>query len=563
MKFKRQWFRPGRRTEMLRTLPSHPFFTRKRADALPPGSTPPRGRLMLAAESVGAVFSLTITVVMLFVIAGFAWAFVQELRRETVVIEAFAVPTDLAAQGFSPLVISERISDEIRRIQTDSTTVRARRRLDSVNALADIQVAGAGVSMKSLVRYSRQWFGIPESTVGGEIVRDHGDLVLYVRERGSGPAVVTQVRSTTGSLDDLLRNGAREIVRHVDPYTLAAHLSSIEFPAGEFPLTLAAIRYTLAHPPSDDDPWAFNLWGLVLLRKGDAAGAVAKYQAALKLRPGFGPALVNWAELLAAHGDREEALGKAREALTREPDNPIYVLLVADILASLGRYEEAEPGFARAAALDPRNPRILSAWTQMALAQGRYAVAEAKARAAMAAGNDDPVSYVAMYWMLRAGDREQDAMDAMLASRSTELKRRQSTTVYAYTALFEGKPAGALALFEYELTFFPTDPIVWTGKGDALHALGRESDALASYDRAVHFAAASSEADLGAAAALEAMGRTADAAQRFRMAAEAHPRQPRVHREWGRFLARQGDEPAGREHIAHAEQLMRQALLAQ
>jgi tetratricopeptide (TPR) repeat protein len=558
MKLKRQWFRPGRRIEQIGRLGAHPFFTRMRGDAraLPAAAAPQRGFLPRAAENAGALFSLTLSLVLVVALAGLVWAFVQELRRDTVVIEPIAVPRDLSEQGYSPLVVSERLYDEVRKIQTESTSTRARRRLDSANALADIQVAGSGVSMKSLVRYARQWFGVPESTVSGEITRDGGDLVLHMRERGGGPVVVTEVRGNAAALSEMLRDGAREIVRHADPYTLAAHLAGIETPNGQYPLTLAAIRFALSHPPADDDPWALNLWGNILNNQGNPDAASEKYQAALALRPGFGVALVNWAGILWAQGKRTEALAKAEEAQRSDPRNANYRVTLAEMQSGLGRFAEADANFAGAVAADPANGQAQASWAFSLLERGHYADAAVHARQAIAVAPDDSYAYMSLYWAYWVQDRPRDAIQVVFSTRSRDMRRQQISRMRAFTALHEGKPDVALALFDVELGFFPRDPIVWYGKGEALRALGRHADAVAAYDTALKFGPHFREADIGAARSLESMGRVADAGTRLAQAAADHPVQPRVVREWGRALERQGRGTEAQAKYREADALM-------
>jgi hypothetical protein len=92
MPLKRQWFRPGRRIELIAssarirslrdaTLPTRPAgATVAAAGAL---TATRRGWLPRAAESAGALFSLTISIVMVVAIVALLFAFMREVRRDT------------------------------------------------------------------------------------------------------------------------------------------------------------------------------------------------------------------------------------------------------------------------------------------------------------------------------------------------------------------------------------------------------------------------------------------------------------------------------------------------
>ena len=74
-----------------RKLGAHPFFARRNAADPASGATaaagaltaPRRGWLPRAAKSAGALFSLTISIVMVAAIVALLFAFMREVRRDT------------------------------------------------------------------------------------------------------------------------------------------------------------------------------------------------------------------------------------------------------------------------------------------------------------------------------------------------------------------------------------------------------------------------------------------------------------------------------------------------
>ncbi len=104
--------------------------------------------------------------------------------------------------------------------------------------------------------------------------------------------------------------------------------------------------------------------GLLLAGRGNAAGAVAHYRSALRIRPDYTEAHINLGTLLAAERKFEEAAGHFREAISRDPlmsrlgANTAFVSL-GNVLLELGRTDEAEGMYQQARRADPRDPAPL------------------------------------------------------------------------------------------------------------------------------------------------------------------------------------------------------------
>ncbi len=284
MQLKRALFVPGRRIEQIGKLGEQRFFTRRPADSTresitgSPLAPPRRGLLPRLAENAGALFSVTLSVILVVALIALVVAFVRELRQDSVLLESFVAPKDLVEQGYTSTVIAEKMLDEIRAINRGSDSVRARRALEFGDAVPDIQIAHGGLSMKSIVRYARRLFDLPDATIGGEIVRRGTPLRMTIRTRDRYGTQVVEVVRDDADADALLRDAGRAIVRATDPYILATYFNSKESDAGSetFPETLAAIDYVLTHPPESDDAWALNLRGNVRMEQGRPEAATCR-----------------------------------------------------------------------------------------------------------------------------------------------------------------------------------------------------------------------------------------------------------------------------------------------
>lgn len=327
MQLKRPLFVPGRRIEQIGKLSEQPFFSRRPAGAATAtaltGVAPPR-RPFLAriAENAGALFSATLSFVLVVALIALVFAFIREVRRDSVLLESFAAPKELVEQGYTSTVIAEKMLDEIRAIDRGSASVKARRSLEFGETLPDIQIARGGLSMKSIVRYARRLFDLPDASIGGEIVRRGATLRMTIRTRDRYGTQVVEVNRGDGDADALLRDAGRAIFRTTDPYILASYLYSQEEDAGSenFPETLAAIDYVLEHPPESDDVWALMLRGNVRSVQGRPEDAIVDYRASLARDPVR--ARGNLALALMAAGQRDEALAYTRQMLARADSTP-------------------------------------------------------------------------------------------------------------------------------------------------------------------------------------------------------------------------------------------------
>lgn len=570
MKLKRALFRPGRRIEQIGKLAAHPFFTRQKeqppTDHDVPGAADvpraPKRRPFLSrhAENAGAMFSIALSLVLVAALVALLVAFVLELRRDSVVIEGFRVPRDLAERGYDSVTVSERLLDEIRKIQKESPTIRARRQLESSIAAADIQVAGGGLSMKSLVRYVRQWLALPESHIGGEITREDKGLHLVVRERTGRRTSTLHVRLPGDDVEELIRNGARSIVQQADPYVLAAYLYQLEQPEHQFPQSQEAIEYVLRHPPADDDPWALILWGNILDELGRPLAAIEKYRAALALQPGFPLALGNWANVLKRAGQRKEALARHEEAARLNPDNPRVFARLGDEYVDERRWTDADAMYARALRLDPDLGDAHAGLAYSLARQNRFAEAFARATRGLAADPDGLGPQWIQFLLHWAAERTDDAAGAARQLRATAPASNRALIATGLVQLGRGEAHAALDNFDAAIRRDPRDADAHYGRGEALLLQGRFQEALAEFDEETRLDNAFPEAHLGAARALEGLQRLDEAWQRFEAADAISPGYFRVHREWGRMMERQGRSDEAKAKLALAEDLYRKAM---
>jgi tetratricopeptide (TPR) repeat protein len=113
----------------------------------------------------------------------------------------------------------------------------------------------------------------------------------------------------------------------------------------------AAYWYGLAVRQAPSIPTAFDNWGGMLLAKGDAAGAIAKFQSAVARGPRFADPLEGWGEALMRENQSDLALAKFEAANAFAPNWGRLHLKWGEALDFAGRAGEAKAQYATASSL--------------------------------------------------------------------------------------------------------------------------------------------------------------------------------------------------------------------
>jgi tetratricopeptide (TPR) repeat protein len=562
MKLRRQWFRPGRRLAALRRMATRSWFRRPVALEAGPSvvETAPRPRsprLPALAESIGAVFSILIGLVLIGALLALLYAFVREVRRDTLDIEAISAPARLTERGYTEAVIAGAVLQEIQDIQGSASTQRVRRQLVADSAVPDIQVASGGLSMKGIVRYARRLFGVSDNHIDGEILQGEGmqlRMVLHVHEGST--AQMLAVERADGDIDKLLQDAGRAVVQVADPYVLASYLYDKEFAGKQYTETLAAINYVLTHPPANDDPWAYNLLGLVRADQGREADALDAFRHAIALDPAFPVVRGNYLEALLATGQDAEA-GRYLQSVTaqaRTADDWGQLILL-DYYD--GDYRAGLEARKHALALDPHQQFALYFGPVLLYYLHRNAEALAmadQARALLPADVEIAETHAAALAMAGRGEEGLAAVQQLLASVPDDAMGRHGDLYWlrAFILVILHRPEEALADLKRAEAAGNRTPVLHETWGDALLALGRPAEAQAQYELALQLAPRSWYARGARARAMLAQGHLDDALQQFAVAVSGDKDDPALYNAWADALdkAGRGAEAAAKRQAA-------------
>jgi tetratricopeptide (TPR) repeat protein len=247
---------------------------------------------------------------------------------------------------------------------------------------------------------------------------------------------------------------------------------------------------------------AYRAHGEILLKRGDAAGALEKFEKALLLHDDDPRLYLEIVDLCLQTGSPERAawwLARAREKFTHLPELPFYE---GQLLGHLQRWREALNAMDVAAELAARNqPSFLTAefYFQHGVAAERCGEHDAAARHFLAClelqhDHAQALNYLGYMWAERGVNL---AAAEELIRRALDLDPRNAAYLdsLGWVLYQQGRYHEALAPLEQAsmLSAGAPDAVVEEHLGDVLEKLGRRHEAVKAWERAASLAGASAE----------------------------------------------------------------------
>jgi len=224
-------------------------------------------------------------------------------HSDGLVIESFAVPSDLAARGLSGQAIASQTLDKLTAIISSTNgSVRAAKSYSS-NQGDDIKVEipETGVSVGEAYRFLKNWLG-HETHISGEIWRTSTGIAITARVSGQEGVTLT---GSEANLTDLVQKLAEHIAHQTQPYRFGVYLLRIQARATE---SLSVFKELATTGPAKERPWGYIGWANSYRDAGGSAhGAVTLLRKALALQPNNALALNNLAGTLSTLNQLEES----------------------------------------------------------------------------------------------------------------------------------------------------------------------------------------------------------------------------------------------------------------
>ena len=267
----------------------------------------------LRIHHISELMKLTFELALAFIFLAIAFAIGAALwsaaHEDGLVIEAFAVPPDMAARGLTGQIVAAQFQDKLVAMQRATVSARPAESYSS-NWGNDIKVEipNTGISIGELYRYLAGWLG-NETHVTGEVFRNANGLSVTVRA-GDGASTVTGQET---ELDKLLQQVAENVYLRTQPYRYAIFIQQLG------PARLAESRKILedlaANGPVRERAWALNGLGVADAVGGHTEASIRDYRQVLALSPNFALAYVNLDFYEGLLGHDEASLDAAENAV--------------------------------------------------------------------------------------------------------------------------------------------------------------------------------------------------------------------------------------------------------
>ena len=258
-----------------------------------------------------AGFEVALAFIFLVIAAGIAGAIWTASRDNSLVIEAFSVPPDLAARGLNGQAVAAQLQDKLAAMQDATDTARPAN--SYVNNWGDdirVQIPDTGISIGEFYRFLEGWLG-HQTRITGEVFRTADGIAITARAGGNGASTAS---GPEAKFDALLQQTAEAIYDHTQPYRYAIYMIGREAPGRRRNILLRLAR---EGSTVSERAWALN--GIGSLDAADGVGdlysAVAEYRKITILKPDFALAWTNIGEYESTLGHDEEALKANRRSL--------------------------------------------------------------------------------------------------------------------------------------------------------------------------------------------------------------------------------------------------------
>jgi tetratricopeptide (TPR) repeat protein len=152
---------------------------------------------------------------------------------DSLVIEAFSVPPDLAARGLTGQAVAAQLQDKLAAMQDATNSSRpAKSYANSWDGGIKVMIPDTGISVGDFYRTLAGWLG-HQTHITGEVYRTKDGIAITSRSNGAGGATVTGGET---DFDAPLEQSAEAIYSHTQPYRYAVFLASAGHMARAMPL---------------------------------------------------------------------------------------------------------------------------------------------------------------------------------------------------------------------------------------------------------------------------------------------------------------------------------------
>jgi len=308
-------------------------------------------RVRHVSDVMKLTFELSAAFVVLVLVGLICMTLWKAAHDDSLVIQAFSVPPDLAARGLTGEAIAAQVQDKLAAIQDSVQTSRpANSYASNWGDDVKVQIPDTGMSIGEFYRLLVSWFG-SETRISGEVYRTPQGIAMAVRTTGQPGDIV---RGSEADLDNVVQKAAEAIYARTQPYRYGMYLAATD-PVKNRP-RVNAILYQLAATGSPLDK-AWSYMGLATYAEfTDPLRAPAINARAIPIAPDFALAYENIGaeDQTLAHDEAALApwrktiaiLSAGNGGITERARNIIMPSIVAGVAELKGDFEAALHNYA-------------------------------------------------------------------------------------------------------------------------------------------------------------------------------------------------------------------------
>jgi tetratricopeptide (TPR) repeat protein len=302
-------------------------------------------RVRHISDVMKLIFELTLAAFAVVVIAALASAIWSAAHDDSVVIDAFRVPADMAQRGMSGDVVASQLLDRLAQLQAQTDSSRAPGTYASNwGSEIRVEIPNTGVSIGEAYRYLAGWLG-HQTHISGEIWRTEKGIALTVRTSSNSSL---EFAGRERDLGALLERAAESVYGQTQPYRYAIYLTSHGRNAEEEKI----LRDLALNGPASEKPWAYSVWAYSALNADNMPEALRRSDKAVELEPDLPLAQNDLAFFEANDGHDEQELQASRAARRALDGNGAHLIISraatvtgiesdANIAEELGDFREA------------------------------------------------------------------------------------------------------------------------------------------------------------------------------------------------------------------------------
>jgi tetratricopeptide (TPR) repeat protein len=263
-----------------------------------------------ASAVMKVVFELAVAFIVLAIAAGIGAAVWTASRDNSLVIEAFSVPPDMANRGLTGQAVAAALQDRLSAMQDATDSARpadsyAHNWGDDIK----VQIPDTGISISEFYRVLTASLG-HQTHITGEVYRSANSVAISARAGSDGAATVS---GNEANFDGLLQKMAQAIYARTQPYRYAIYAGSV-LRNLVVPRSIMQ-RLTVEGTTPRERAWAFLGLGAGDAIQGNLYAAVADQRRAIAIIPDFALAWSNVNEYESTLGHDESALAAARKTV--------------------------------------------------------------------------------------------------------------------------------------------------------------------------------------------------------------------------------------------------------